>query len=239
MVTMFGWLSRPAVSASRKKRSLASVQLVGLEFRRERHRLDRDDAADLRILAAVDHAHRALAELLLDLVAAEHRLLLAAALQHHGARVGARGRGPAEDDRLGKLLGAVEALLDVAELGVERRHVAEDALGLVELAAALEVERERVEVLHHLLVERRLAELVERHVQLALLLEGEPEHAVGLGALGVRLLLAALGDEVALGGEQRVADHEQRRRQHQLQPQPGAGHEPEVRGEERDEERRR
>src|SRR6185436_17329364 len=80
-------------------------ELVRLEFRRERHRLDRDDAADLRVLAAVHDAHSALAELFLDLVAAEHRLFGAGpALHDERARVGARGRRAPEDDRLRKAL---------------------------------------------------------------------------------------------------------------------------------------
>jgi hypothetical protein len=70
---------------------------------------------DLRVLAAVDDAHRALAELLLDLVAAEHRLLrLRAALQDHGARSWCAPRRAAEDDGLGEALRAIHPLLDVA-----------------------------------------------------------------------------------------------------------------------------
>jgi hypothetical protein len=148
------------------------------------------------------------------------------------------GRAAAEDDRLGELLVAPEALADVAELRVVRGHVAEDALRLVELAAALEVERQAVHVLHHLLVQRRLAELVERHVELALLLEREAQHAVRFRALRVGLLLAALGDEVVLGGEQRVADHEERGGQHELHPQARADHHAQVRCEDRGEQRR-
>src|SRR3546814_17963942 len=53
---------------------LHAGEFVRLEFLGQRHRLDRNLAADLRILAHVDDSHRALAELLLDLVAAEHRL---------------------------------------------------------------------------------------------------------------------------------------------------------------------
>ncbi len=90
-------------------------ELVRLEFRRERHRLDRDDATDLRILAAIHDAHRALAELFLHLVTPEHRLLGPAALQDHRARVGARRRRAAEDDRLGQALRAVHPFLDVVE----------------------------------------------------------------------------------------------------------------------------
>ena len=65
--------------------------------------------------------------------------------------------------------------------------------------------------------------------------KARPEHAVGFRARDVGHLLAALGDEVALGGEQRVPDDQQRRRQHELDPQPRARHEAEVRGEERHE----
>ena len=68
------------------------LQLVGLELLRQRHRLDRHHAADLGILAEVDDAHRALAQLLLHLVAAEHWLFHAAAGQDHGAAMTARRR---------------------------------------------------------------------------------------------------------------------------------------------------
>jgi hypothetical protein len=47
-------------------------------------------------------------------------------------------------------------------------HVAEHALGLVELALALEIEPEVVQVLHQRVGERDLAELVPRHVELTL-----------------------------------------------------------------------
>ena len=190
MVTMFGVREAPGGLRLAEEASLASFSSSASNSPTA-HGLD---ATTRPIFGSLpqNHPHRALAELLLDLVAAEHRLFLGAALQHHRARVGARARRAAEDDRLRQLLRAVQALADVAELRIEGRHVAEAALRLVELAAALEVEREAVDVLHHLVVQRRLAELVERHVELALLLEGEAEHAVGFGACEVGGFLAAL-----------------------------------------------
>ena len=167
--------------------------LVGLELLRQRQRLDRHLAPDLRVLAEIDHAHRALAELLLDLEAAELRLLADAELQR-----AARVRAAAEDHRLGELLGARDLLADIAELGVEGVDVAEHRLGLVELALALEIEAEVVEVVGERLGHRHLPELVPGEVELALSLVGEAEHAVRLRRALVGLDLGALGDDEAL-----------------------------------------
>src|SRR5690606_12113723 len=114
------------------------------------------------------------------------------ALGAEDARVGAAAaRAAAEDHRLGELLGAGEARLEVAELRVELVHVAEDRLGLVELALPLEVEREVVEVVEQPFGERHLPELVPGEVELALALVGEAEHPVRLRGALVRLLFAA------------------------------------------------
>src|SRR5207245_8511212 len=116
------------------------------------------------ILAEIDHPHRALAELFLHLEAAELGLFAHAKLQ--GA---ARMRGTAaQDHRLGELLGARQPELEIAELRVELVHVAEHALRLVELALALEVERQVVEVVEQRLGKRHLAELVPGEIELAL-----------------------------------------------------------------------
>ena len=111
MVTMFWCCRRPAVSASRKKRSRASSSSSPSNSCGQRHRLDRHHAADLRVLAQVDHAHRALAQLLLDLVAAQHRLFDRAAVEQHRA-AGMRAAA-AQDDGLGQVLGAIELGLQV------------------------------------------------------------------------------------------------------------------------------
>src|SRR6185503_11876074 len=111
---------------------LHAGDLVGLELLRQRQRLDRYLAADLRVLAEVDDAHRALAELLLDLEAAELGLLADVELQR-----AARMRAAAEDHRLRELLHARHLLRNVAELGVESVDMLEHRLGLVELALAL------------------------------------------------------------------------------------------------------
>jgi hypothetical protein len=106
------------------------------------------------------------------------------------------------------LLGAIDAGLDVAELRIVVEDVAERRLGLVELALALEIQRQVVDVLHHLVILRAQAEFVESHVELALALEGQAKHAVGLGGFRVGFFLAALGDEEALDRQQQMA-HQQ------------------------------
>ena len=186
-------------------------QFVCLEFLRQRHGLDRHHAADFRVLALINHAHCALAQFLLHPVAAEHGLFRAGA-QRHGA-AGMTG-GAAQDDRLRHRPGAAQPRLQVAELGIVVGHVLKHVFRLVELALALEVQREVIQVVHQAVVHRHLAELVPRHVELALALKREPEHAVGLGRVGVGLDLARLGEDEALGDEQNVADHQQHQRQH-------------------------
>jgi hypothetical protein len=104
---------------------------------------------------------------LFDLVAAEHRLFRAPRLAEDRDVGAARRRAAAEHHRLGELLRARQALLEVAELRVEAVHVAKHALGLVELALALEIEREVVQVVHQRVRQRHLAELVPCHVELA------------------------------------------------------------------------
>jgi hypothetical protein len=143
-------------------------ELVRLELLGERHRLDRHHAADLRVLAEVHHAHRALAELLLDLVAAEHRLLDGAALARgpEDAGVGLAAARAAEHHRLGELLRARQAGREILELRVEVVHVLEHGLRLVELALPLEVERKVVQVVEQRVGQRHLAELVPGEVEL-------------------------------------------------------------------------
>ena len=97
-------------------------------------------------------------------------------------------------------------------------HVTEHRLGFVELALALEVEPETIEVLEQRFRQRYLAELVPRQVELSLALVREPEHAVRLGRALVGPELGALGDDEALRHERGMADEQERRRQHQLDP---------------------
>src|SRR6266705_5014018 len=149
-------------------------ELVGLELLRKRHGLDRHAAPDFRVLAEIHDAHGALAKLFFHLVATEHRLL--GACDERKRSAGVRLRAP-EDDRFRHLLGARQFRLEIPEFRVVVGHVAERRFGLVELALALEVEREIVEIVHHGVVQRHLAEVVEGHVELALPLEGEAEHA--------------------------------------------------------------
>jgi len=123
---------------------------------------------------------------------------------------------------------ARDSLNSRSELGVELVHIAEHALRLVELALALEVERQVVEVVEQRLGKRHLAELVPGEIELALALVGEPEHAVRLGRGLVGFELGALGDDEALRDQRGMADQQQRRGQHELQPDACGPHQREV-----------
>ena len=82
----------------------------------------------------------------------------------------------------------------------------ERTLGFIELPTTLKIQSQRVNVLHQLLVDRTLAEFVEGHIELTLLLKCQTQHAVRFGTRRFGLFLATLGHEEALGGEKQVAD---------------------------------
>ena len=60
-------------------------QFIARKFLAQCHGLDRHHPANFRVFAKVHHAHGALAELFVDLVAAQHRLLYRATVKQHGA----------------------------------------------------------------------------------------------------------------------------------------------------------
>ena len=124
-------------------------------------------------------------------------------------RAGRAGPSAAEDERTVGLLGALAPFGDIAEFRVVLEDVVVGGRGLAELALALEVERQAVNQVEHRVIHRQGAELVQRHVELALVLEGEPEHAVGLAGVGLDAQFLALGHEEALGGEQHMAEQQQ------------------------------
>jgi hypothetical protein len=99
------------------------------------------------------------------------------------------------------------------------------------MALALEVQRQVVEVVHHRVIEGALAKIVECHVELALPLECQAQHARVCRGGGVRCLFAALGHGKTLGNQQHVADHQQRQRPHELQPHALPCHQDEMRDE--------
>ena len=84
-----------------------------------------------------------------------------------------------------------DALGQIAEVETIIGHIAEHGLGLVELALALEIKGQIVEILHQGIVHRALAELVERHVELALSPGRQGQHAVRLGRIGFGFSLRA------------------------------------------------
>ncbi len=93
-----------------------------------------------------------------------------------------------------------------------------DRLRLVELALAFEIECQAVKVAHHGVTKRNPAKTIKRSVELSLALQRQAHHPVRLGRLLVRLELAGLGDQETLGCQGQVADGQQHRRQHELDP---------------------
>ncbi len=79
------------------------------------------------------------------------------------------------------------------------------SLGLVELALALKVHGQVVQVAHHRVAHRHAAEAVKGHVQLALALQSQPHHAIGFCGFFISLYLASFGDQEAFGGEGQMA----------------------------------
>ena len=99
-----------------------------------------------------------------------------------------------------------------------------DRRRLPELPFAFEVQRQIVEEFLHGTVHRAAAELLERHVEHALALEGEPKHLVGLDAFRLDELFALLGEEEPSERDGGVVQSEERHGIEHLQP-PALGHE--------------
>ena len=156
---------------------LGFLQFVAFKFGRECHRFDRHFAANLRIFAEIDHAHRALAQFFLHLIAAEH-WLLAGAGNHHRRRTGTRGRRAAENNRLRHRFRTVHALGNIFEFGIVLIDESKRGFGFIKLAAALKIKCQRINVFQQLLIHRTFAEFVERHIELPLLLERQAQHTV-------------------------------------------------------------
>ncbi len=172
-----GMIEPPRGFGLAEKTLLDISQFVLVELLRQGHGLDRHHAIDFRIAPHVNHTHGALAELLLDLVAAQHRLLdIAGGIDQAG--IAAPPSTATKNHGFRELLGAVQAGFDVTKLRIEIENIAKHRLGLVELSLAFEIERQVVHVLQQLVIQRAFAKLVEGHVELTLALEGQTEHAV-------------------------------------------------------------
>ena len=82
------------------------VKLFAFKLLAQSHGLDGDDAANFRVFAQLNHAHRALAQLFFNLVAAKHGFFDAAAFQQHGA---ARVRtAAAQNNRFRQVFGTAQ-----------------------------------------------------------------------------------------------------------------------------------
>ncbi len=111
---MFGWLRPPAIAASRRKLSVVVSQIRVVVADREIDGLQREDAIDQRIAAEIDVAHRAAADRLEQLIAADRR-------RHLRALVVVRRR----------VVRAHEPVRDVAKLAVDLRDAVKQIGGFV------------------------------------------------------------------------------------------------------------
>ena len=151
-----------------KKPRTGVNQIFAIELFAQCHGLDGNNTANLWIFTQVHHPHRAFAKFLLNLVTPQHRLFNRAAVKKHdspGARTTA-----AKHDGLGQGPGPIKLGLDIFVVCVMGRHVLVHRFCLVELAFALKIKRQAVQVAHDRLVHRNPAKAVKRHVKLALAL---------------------------------------------------------------------
>ncbi len=191
-------------------------QLGAFELGAQRQRLDGHGASDLGVTPLVDHAHGAFAELFLDPVAAEHGLLNPRTAEQQGAaRV---GRGAWQHHGFRQTPGPPQTGLHLGIASVQTGHVFVDRLHLVELALALEVQRQLLQVVHQRPAVGHAPEPIESQVELALPLQRQPHHAVGFGRLFIGLHLARFGGEKTPRGQHQMPQQQQRSGEHQRQP---------------------
>ena len=136
-------------------------KFIRLEFLRKRHGLDSHNPPDLRVPAKIHHTHGTLAKFLLHLIAAEHWLFKRPTALTQNAGVTASTATTTENDGLGHLFRTSKTLLQIAEFWVVIGHVSKHRLGLVELALALKVERQVVQVIHQRVINRHFAKIIE------------------------------------------------------------------------------
>ncbi len=195
---------------------LEVLDRLRLEVRVQHQGLDRDLAPDLGVAPQVHHAHRALAQLALDLEAAQHRLLRPRAAENQGAGAAAAGHGAAQRHRVLQLLVAPDALGDVAVAATVAPAVAEGLGGLREALAPLVVESERVDAVDGGIVGCAAAQAAEGLVELAAGAVRLAELAVGLAQVGLEL--ADRAHQRALAAEHGVAGEQRGQRRHQRDP---------------------
>jgi len=149
-----------------EKTRLDLGQLAFFKRLRQRHGLDRHQALELCIMGQINQAHGPLAERLFEQIAA---------IAQRPDRLGSGLSG------LRHAATAPEALFEITELRVVASHVAIDLGRLGELPLALKIERQSVESLHQLIVERTLAEYLIGFVELPLPLQGQAKQALRCG----------------------------------------------------------
>ena len=117
-------------------------QLITGKLLAQSHRLDRHNPANFRVFTKVNHTHRTLAKLLVNLITAKHRLLHRAPVEQHGP---AWMRATAtQHHRFGKILRPVQLRLQVFVVLIVGRHMLVYGLGFIELAFTFKVQRQVV-----------------------------------------------------------------------------------------------
>ena len=107
--------------------------------------------------------------------------------------------GTTQHNGLGQVFCAIELGFNIFIALVIGGHVFVDCLCLVELALALKVHRQAIQIAHNRFVHWHTAESIKCHVQLTLALQGETHHTVGLRGFFICLYLPCFGHQEALG----------------------------------------
>ena len=114
------------------------------------------------------------------------------------------------------------ACANVLELGVVLLDVLVHGSGLVELTLPLVVEAQVVEGALELVVDRHPPKFFKGHIEHALLLKGNPQHAIGFGRFALHFFLAAFGDKIANADHPHIAEHPFQQRIGHRHPHPAA-----------------
>ena len=116
------------------------------------------------------------------------------------------------------MLRPFHAFRDIPEFSVVGENIVVGRHRLAEVTLALEVQGQVVNQLQNRFIHRQLAELVHRHVELALILKGESQQAVGVGRVGFGRKFQSLRGEKAPAGQQQMARQQQQGGGYAAQP---------------------
>ncbi len=122
-----------------KKAVARLFQIVHVEFVRQRNGLDGNRAIDARVAAQVHHAHGAASQLTENLVPTQ-------VLRLFRVDAGASVAGRLTRRVVLELVGCQQAVLDVAESGIQVGHVAEHLAGFIVPVGPVQTQAQAIEL---------------------------------------------------------------------------------------------